>query len=769
MPQDVELHLQAVDPVCGMSVDSHAGKPHSHHHGTAYHFCNPKCKTKFDADPHFYLSGNSKRQAEQVQGAQYTCPMDPEIITDEPGACPICGMALEPMTPSADSENHELIDFRRRLWFSVAATVPLLILTMGPMVGLPIRTWTGELTALWLEFILATPVVLWAAMPFFARGWQSIQTANFNMWTLIMLGVSAAYGYSVVALLAPQLLPPAILHNGHPPVYFEAAAVIITLVFVGQVLELQARDRTGDAIRALLDLNPKTARRYLGPGEEYDVPLANIMTGDMLRVRPGENIPVDGEIVEGSSTIDESLLTGESIPVTKHLGDQVIAGTGNKTGSLIMRAVSVGQNTVLGQIIGMVATAQRSRSPAQDLADSVARIFVPAVVLSAAIAFVVWLWFGPAPALPFAILAAVSVLIIACPCALGLATPMSIMTATGRGAQAGILIKDARALDGLARATHLVVDKTGTLTLGKPTVQEIISLNGTEAPRLLSVAAALEAGSEHPLAQAVVDAAKDQGIEVEPVRDFQAEIGSGVRGEVDGLQLAFGNAALMAAVGVAIEGATGEADQMRDRGRTVMYLAIDGQLAALFSLMDPVKETAKSAIHHLQSNGIAVIMSTGDSPRTAAAIANELNIKEVHAGQRPEDKLALVNQLKTNGGTVAMAGDGVNDAPALSAADIGIAMGRGADVAIDSADLTLLRGDLTDVWRARRLAKETRRNIKQNLFFAFFYNGIGIPIAAGILYPLAGTLLSPMIAAAAMSLSSVSVISNALRLRKINL
>ncbi len=760
-----------IDPVCGMTVDPDAGKPRLSYHGEDYHFCAQKCHDRFEADPYFYLSGNkAKKKVSVAKDALFTCPMDPEIVQEGPGTCPICGMALEPMDGIAEGPNHELIDFTRRLWISAGAAVPLLVMTMGPMVGLPFRDWIGESLSLWIELVLATPVVLWAAAPFFHRGWTSLKTRNFNMWTLIMLGVGAAYAYSVVAVFFPGLFPTTMRsQGGHIPVYFEAAVVIVALIFVGQVLELRARERTGDAIRALLDLAPKTARRILPDGEEYDAPLENIIEGDRLRVRPGESVPVDAIVVDGHSSVDESMITGEPVPVEKAKGDFVTGGTINKNGSLIVEAKRVGEETMLAKIVAMVSSAQRSRAPIQGLADRVASVFVPTVVGIAVVAFVVWLTFGPDPAFVFAIVSAVSVLIIACPCALGLATPMSIMTATGRGAQAGVLIRDAEALERMARVDTLIVDKTGTLTEGRPELTDVIALDGMAEAELLGLTASLERGSEHPLAEAIVAGATGRDLALEPVTDFEAVTGKGVKGRVGTRALALGNAAMMAAEAIDSSSAVSAADDLRASGKTAMFVAVDGRLAGIVAVADPIKATTANAIDALHQAGLTIIMATGDNERTARAVAATLGIDEVRAGVLPEDKKTLVDQLQASGRRVAMAGDGINDAPALAAAEVGIAMGTGADVAVESAGITLLKGDLTGIVRARNLARATLRNIKQNLFFAFIYNSAGVPIAAGILYPLTGILLSPMLAAAAMSLSSVSVIANALRMRTLQL
>jgi Cu+-exporting ATPase len=676
-------------------------------------------------------------------------------------------MALEPMVPS-DEPSQELVDFTRRMWISAAAAVPLIIITMGELVGLDVRGWMGHRLSVYAEFVLATPVILWAAVPFFRRGIDSIRNVSPNMWTLISLGVGAAYLYSLVATFAPGLFP-AEYRMGHGVgTYYEAAVVIVALIFVGQVLELRARERTGDAIRALLDLAPKTARRILTDGSEYDAPLENIVEGDLLRVRPGDSVPVDGEVVEGRSSVDEGMITGEPVPVEKVEGDRVTGGTINKNGTLAVRATQVGADTVLSQIVEMVAGARRSRAPIQGLADKVSSIFVPTVVVIAIIAFGIWLWAGPEPALAFAIASAVSVLIIACPCALGLATPISITTAAGRGAQAGVLIKDAEALERMARVDTVIVDKTGTLTEGKPRLTDVVALDGDEA-EVLGLAAALERGSEHPLAEAIVAGAKDRSLSLETAEDFEAVTGKGVHGTVGGRRVALGNAAMMTDLGLSTDEAEAEADTLRADGKTAMFVAVDGTLAGIVAVADPIKETTEAAIRDLHALGLTVIMATGDNRRTAEAVASKLGIDEVRAGVLPEDKQKLVEELRAKGKSVAMAGDGVNDAPALAAADVGIAMSTGADVAVESAGITLMRGDLVGLVRARKLAVATLRNIKQNLFFAFVYNAAGVPVAAGVLYPLTGLLLSPMIAAAAMSLSSVSVITNALRLRRIDL
>ncbi|YBV97656.1 heavy metal translocating P-type ATPase [Phyllobacteriaceae bacterium JZ32] len=765
-------HGLARDPVCGMSVNPNAGKPTAEYEGQVFHFCSAGCKTKFEADPARYLSGEPAHQEPAKPGTLYTCPMHPEIVQDKPGSCPLCGMALEPMgVPTGDEgPNPELVDFTHRLWVSAACSIPLLVLTMGPMVGLPVREWIGERTAAWLELILAAPVVLWAALPFFKRGWDSLLNRSPNMWTLISIGVGTAFGYSVVATLFPDIFPHSFRgHDGSVPVYFEAAAVIVALVFLGQVLELKARERTGSAIRALLDLAPKTARRIAADGTETDVPLDQVHVGDRLRIRPGDSVPVDGVVVEGRSSIDESMITGEPVPVEKVEGDKVTGGTLNKNGSLVIRAEKIGAETMLSRIVEMVAKAQRSRAPIQGLADAVSFYFVPAVVLVAVAAFGIWALFGPEPSMIYAIVSAVSVLIIACPCALGLATPMSVMTATGRGAQAGVLAKDAEALERFAKVDTIIVDKTGTLTEGKPKLTDVIAAPGFEEDELLSLAGSLERGSEHPLAEAIVEGAQARGLKLVDTTDFDAVTGKGVRGEIGGNAVALGNAAMMEDLNLSVVSLKEQADQLRSAGKTAMYVAVGGKVAGLVAVADPIKENAADAIRQLHERGLKIIMATGDEERTAKAVAARLGIDEVRAGVLPEGKKALVDDLQAKGAKVAMAGDGVNDAPALAAAHVGIAMGTGADVAMESAGITLVKGDLGGIVRARHLAEATIRNIKQNLFFAFVYNVLGVPVAAGVLYPIFGTLLSPMIAAAAMSLSSVSVIGNALRLRTLKL
>ncbi|MGG6896211.1 heavy metal translocating P-type ATPase [Rhizobium sp. BR 315] len=763
-----ETYLTAKDPTCGMTVDRATARHLAKHEGETFYFCSAGCKAKFEADPSAYLNGNRPTQKPVPKGTLYTCPMHPEVVSDHPGDCPKCGMALEPMgVPAADEgPNPELVNFTRRLWLSAALSLPLLVISMGPMIGLPIRGWLGEPIATWLELALATPVVLWAALPFFRRAWSSLANRSPNMWTLIGLGVGTAYLYSIIATLAPGLFPMSFRGHGESvPAYFEAASVIVALVFVGQVLELKARERTGSAIRALLDLAPKTARRIGADGSENDVPVDEIQAGDRLRVRPGERVPVDGSVVDGQSTIDESMITGEPLPVEKDRGDSLTGGTINKNGTLIMQAEKVGADTTLSRIVELVAKAQRSRAPIQTMVDRVSAIFVPAVVAAAIIAFAVWAFIGPEPRLAHALLAAVAVLIIACPCALGLATPMSIMIATGRGAQEGVLVRDAEALERFAKVDTLIVDKTGTLTEGKPNLTDIVTANGVEEARLLSLVASLERGSEHPLAEAIVAGAEERGASFADISGFSAITGKGVAGRAGEIAIALGNAAMMADLAVSTEALEAETERLRSEGKTVMFVAVDDKLAGLVAVADRIKPTTAAAIKALHESGLKIIMATGDNGKTAAAVAKQLGIDEVRADMLPESKKALIDELHAKGRIVAMAGDGVNDAPALASADVGIAMGTGADVAMESAGITLVKGDLNGIVRARRLSEATIRNIKQNLAFAFGYNALGVPLAAGVLYPVFGLLLSPMIAAAAMSLSSVSVIGNALRLR----
>jgi Cu+-exporting ATPase len=729
------------------------------------------------ATPEHYLSGAHLKAAEDAPaGTMFTCPMDPEIVQEGPGSCPICGMALEPMgIPPADAgPNPELVDFTRRFVVGAVLAVPLVAVSMGPMAGLPVKEWLSGLgdgpVAAWVELVLATPVVLWCGWPFLVRGVRSVITWNLNMFTLIALGVSAAFVFSVAATIAPGIFPGGFRQpDGSVGVYFEAAAVIIVLVLLGQMLELRAREQTGSALRALLDLAAKSARLVKDDGTEVEIALEEVKTGDRLRVRPGEKIPVDGVVVDGRSSVDESMLTGEPVPVEKNIGDSVTGATMNGTGALIMEATHVGADTMLSRIVDMVAAAQRSRAPVQKVADRVAGIFVPAVVLSAIVAFAVWAALGPEPSLAYAVVVAVSVLIVACPCALGLATPMSIMTATGRGARAGVLIRDAEALERLARVDTLIIDKTGTLTAGKPALSAVVAATGQDKDDILRLAASLERGSEHPLAEAILSAAAHRDLALSDVQDFDAVTGKGVSGMVDGKRILLGNRALLDDAGIDTAPIAADADTRRDAGETAMFVVIDGVLAGLIAVADPIKDSTPDALARLHASGLKIVMATGDNIRTAKAVAAKLGIDDVRADLLPEDKGALIAELQAAGAKVAMAGDGVNDAPALAQADVGIAMGTGADVAIESAGITLVKGDLTGIVRARLLAKATMANIRQNLFFAFVYNTAGVPIAAGVLFPVFGILLSPMFAAAAMSLSSVSVVGNALRLRRVKL
>lgn len=751
------------DPVCGMTVDPAATAHHAFHHGDEYHFCSAGCRSKFLADPERYLAPAAPAAP---PGTIYTCPMHPQIRQVGPGSCPICGMALERETVTLDSgPNPELADMTRRFWVGLALAVPVLTLEMGGhLTGLTMAL--GQQLSNWLQFALATPVVLWAGWPFFERGWASLKSRNLNMFTLIAMGVGVAFAYSVVAVLAPGIFPAAFRgQDGAVPVYFEAAAVITALVLLGQVLELRARERTSGAIKALLDLAPKTARRLRDDGTDEEVTLDLIQVGDRLRVRPGEKVPVDGELLEGRVAIDESLVTGESMPVTKEPGALVIAGSLNKTGAFVMRADKVGADTLLARIVQMVAEAQRSRAPIQRMADKVSAWFVPAVILVAVAAALAWALVGPDPRLGYALVAAVSVLIIACPCALGLATPMSIMVGVGRGAQAGVLIKNAESLERFEKIDTLIVDKTGTLTEGRPAVTLVRAVPGQDEAELLRLAASVERASQHPLGEAIVRAASDRGLALAEVQDFDAPIGRGVTGTVEGRELLLGGPRLMRESRIDLAALADEAEALRSEGGTAIFVVIDGMLAGLVGVADPIKASTPEAVRALKAEGIRVVMMTGDNRTTALAVAARIGIDEVEAEVLPEDKAAVVNKLREQGRAVAMAGDGVNDAPALAAAEVGVAMGAGADVAIESAGVTLLQGDLGGLVRARRLSRAVMRNIRQNLVFAFAYNVAGVPIAAGVLYPLTGLLLSPALAALAMALSSVSVISNALRLR----
>ena len=765
---------KAKDPVCGMSVTIDGAKHQTEHLGQTYYFCCNGCRTKFEADPQKYLAPKPETSKPVSPSgshgdAIYTCPMHPEIRQTGPGSCPICGMALEPLDATAEvGPNHELIDMTRRFWIGLALSLPVVVLEMGGHVFDLAHTIPPQISN-WIQLVLATPVVLWAGWPFFQRGWASVVSRNLNMFTLIAIGTGIAWITSIVATLAPQLFPAAYRgHDGSVAVYFEAAAVITVLVLLGQVLELRARERTGGAIRALLDLAPKTARRIEHGDMEHEVPLDQIQAGDRLRVRPGEKVPVDGEVLEGRSTIDESMVTGESMPVAKGPGAKLIGGTLNTTGSLILRAERVGAETMLARIVQMVAEAQRSRAPIQRLADQVAGWFVPAVLAVAVLAFLAWTAWGPEPSVTYGIVAAVAVLIIACPCALGLATPMSIMVGVGRGAQAGVLIKNAESLERMERIDTLVVDKTGTLTEGKPRVIEIVT-QGIAEEELLRLAAGVERASEHPLAQAIVAAAEAKKLNLPKVEDFDSPSGRGAVGKVDGRVVALGSARFMKEHGIDTGPLAARADALRAEGASAIFAAIDGQLAGAIAIADAVKETTIPALQALKAEGIRIVMLTGDNRVTAEAVARKLGIDAVEAEVLPEHKRDAVEKLRREGRIVAMAGDGVNDAPALAAAEIGIAMGTGTDVAIESAGMTLLGGDLGGIVRARLLSRAVMANIRQNLFFAFAYNALGVPVAAGVLYPTFGLVLSPIIAAAAMALSSVSVIGNALRLRMIHL
>ena len=758
------------DPVCGMMVDPGKTSHHAHHADQDYHFCSAGCRTKFVADPDHFLSPDREGQEDDVpEGTIYTCPMHPEIRQQGPGSCPICGMALEPETFSLDSgPDPEYLDMRRRFWISAVFSLPLFLYAMGDMIpGQPFESWFDPATATWIQLLLASPVVLWGAWPFFVRAVQSLRTMNLNMFTLIGLGVVVAYGFSLVATFFPGAFPDAFRGpDGQVAVYYEAAAVITTLVLLGQVLELKARGQTSSALRALLELAPPVATRVNKDGSEEEIALDQVQSGDRLRVRPGEKIPVDGTIAQGSSTIDQAMITGEPIPVQKSEGDDVTGGTVNQTGSFVMTAERVGKDTLLAKIVQMVADAQRSRAPIQKLADTVAGFFVPTVVLVALATFAVWALWGPEPALAYGLVNAVAVLIIACPCALGLATPMAIMVGTGKGAQNGILIKNAEALETFEKIDTIVVDKTGTLTEGKPKLVSVEPESGLDADELLALVAAIELASEHPLAAAIVAGAKDRQLTMATASDFHSITGEGVEATVQGKRVAIGNEKMMERLGATSAALAAKALDGRSQGQTVMFVAVDGKAAGLIGVADPIKASSKEAIKALHKAGIRVVMLTGDAEATAQAVGQMIGIDEIHANVSPEDKHRVISELQAAGRRVAMAGDGINDAPALARADIGIAMGTGTDVAMESAGITLVQGDLGGIAKARRLSQLTMRNIRQNLFFAFFYNALGVPLAAGILYPWFGLLLSPMIAADAMSLSSVSVIGNALRLRR---
>ena len=774
-PNPAVAQLPVKDPVCGMTVDAATAKHHAEHGGAAFHFCSAGCAAKFIAEPGKYLADTpvspaaAPAPAPTPAGAIWTCPMHPEIRRDGPGSCPICGMALEPEAPSLDdAPNPELVDFTRRLWVSSILAIPLLIFSMGAdLFGL--RLLSPSVSP-WVQLALAAPIVLWGGWPFFQRGWTSLVTRRLNMFTLIAIGVGAAFAYSLVATFAPDLFPAAVRMHGMVPVYYEAAGVVVTLVLLGQVLELRARAATGKAIRALLGLAPKTARRIAADGSEAEVLLGEIAAGDHLRVRPGEAVPVDGTVLEGRSAVDEAMLTGEPAPVPKAIGDTVTGGTVNGTGSLVMEAVAVGSDTMLARIVRMVADAQRSRAPIQAVADRISGWFVPLVIAIAVAAFAAWYAAGPEPRLSHALLNAIAVLIIACPCALGLATPMSIMVGTGRGAHAGVLIKNAEALQAFEKVDTLLIDKTGTLTEGKPKLVGIETVGGIAEDDLLALVAAVEARSEHPLAHALVTAAAERKLALGDPQDFEVQVGMGVSAKVGARMVVVGNAAQMARVGADVGALQSAADTRSQTGAGVMFAAVDGKLAGLVAVADPVRANARDSIEALRRSGLKVIMLTGDNPATANAVAAMIGgLDGVHAAMKPEDKARMVGELKAAGARVAMAGDGINDAPALAAADVGLAMGTGTDVAIESAGITLTRGDLAAVARARKLAQATMANIRQNLFFSFVFNGIGVPVAAGVLYPWFGILMSPMFAGAAMALSSLTVVLNALRLNRVKL
>ncbi|MBQ0821892.1 heavy metal translocating P-type ATPase [Microvirga sp. HBU67558] len=759
------------DPVCGMMVDPHTTTHRAQYEGKPYYFCSSGCQSKFMAEPARYTEPAAERKAEAVpEGTIYTCPMHPQIRQVGPGSCPICGMALEPVVATAETgPSHELIDMTRRFWIGLVLSIPVVALEMGGHLT-ALSHYISQQTSNWIQMLLATPVVLWAGWPFFVRGWQSLVNRSLNMFTLIAMGTGVAWVYSMVATLAPDVFPAAFRgHDGAVAVYFEAASVITVLVLLGQVLELRARETTSGAIRALLDLAPKTARRIMPDGTEQEVQLDTVQVGDRLRVRPGEKVPVDGVVVDGRSAVDESMVTGESMPVTKEIGAKAIGGTMNQSGGLVIEAQKVGRDTMLSQIVQLVAEAQRSRAPIQRLADQVSGYFVPAVIGVAVLAFLAWMIWGPEPQFSYGLVAAVAVLIIACPCALGLATPMSIMVGVGRGAQAGVLIKNAEALEHMEKVDTLVVDKTGTLTEGKPAVTAIVPAPGFTEAEVLRLSASVERASEHPLAVAIVAAAEKQGIATAAVTEFDSPTGKGALGTVDGRRIVLGNKAFLAEHGVDVAPLAEQADRLREDGATAIFAGVDGKVAGAIAIADPVKASTPEALTGLKAEGVRVVMLTGDNWTTAKAVARRLGIDEVEAEVLPDQKSAVVDKFKRAGRVVAMAGDGVNDAPALAAADVGIAMGTGTDVAMESAGVTLLKGDLTGIVRARRLSHATMGNIRQNLFFAFIYNALGVPVAAGVLYPFFGILLSPIIAAAAMALSSVSVIGNAIRLRTVRL